>query len=160
MMNNESLVARVDAAHQKNGPVSVTEEPSHHNTAAIFAEPVPFTVLSAADHQPMTKVLALDEDNALKKSTRANLTRGKFAVRLATDLAELAALLDGLESHQAITWGRPAADTGYVCTQGNTEALKVGAIPRDREHYRWPAGPGILMLDHDGMPVARWPRTD
>ena len=152
MLNNQSPLARASAAHQKNGPVSVTEEPSHHNTDAIFAEPVPFTVLSAADREPMTKVLALDEAGALKKGTRANLTRGMFRVCQVRDLAELAVVLDSLKSHQCVTWGRPATDAGNVCTQGNAEALKHGAVPRDREHYRWPAGPGILMLDHDGMP--------
>lgn len=114
--------------------------------------PLTFTILSATHQQPMTKVLGMKEDGTLRKSTLALLSSGQFAVQKASDLTELARVLESLESHQCVTWGRPDDDTGCVCAKDNAKAIEAGAIPRDRHHYHWPAGPGVWMLDHDGMP--------
>ncbi len=99
-----------------------------------------FTVLSATHRQPMTKVLGMKEDGTLRKSTLALLSSGQFAVQQASDLNELARVLEALESHQCVTWGRPDDNTGCVCAQDNAKAIEAGAIPRDRHHYQWPAG--------------------
>ncbi len=115
-------------------------------------KPLTFTVLSATNQAPMTKVLGMNDDGTLRKSTRAVLHSGQFDVRHALDLKDLAMALESLQSHQCVTWGRPEADNGCVCAQGNTKAVEAGAIPRDREHYHWVKGPGIWMLDHDGIP--------
>ena len=110
------------------------------------------TILTAAGSALMTKVMYLGDNGKLRKGTRANLYRGSYKVSPVTDLHALANLLDRLKPNQCVTWGRPELDHGDLCTQEDETQLAVGAIPRDRNHFHWANGQGVLMLDHDGMP--------
>ena len=68
------------------------------------------------------------------------------------DLNGLKSHLDGLTSAQAVTWGVTKQEAVAVCTQGNAEAQQAGAIARTRENFQFMAAPGVMMLDHDGLP--------
>lgn len=39
-----------------------------------------------------------------------------------------------------------------VCTQGNAQAQQAGAIACTRENFQLAVAPGVMMLDHDGLP--------
>ncbi len=114
-----------------------------------------FTILTAYN-TTLAKDISLDDHGGLRKRASAQMTDGRYEVCEVADLNGLLHVLDTLQSTQCVTWGVPkgarVGDTGDVCTQGNEQARERGAIPRDREHFEWPAGRGILMLDHDGMP--------
>ena len=84
------------------------------------------------------------------------------AQRLALgSLVELAALLPQLTPAQALAYGVPAHESARVVTRDALRRVHESArsfgestdgvpvIARDREHFQWPAGPGILMLDYD-----------
>lgn len=113
---------------------------------------IPFTILTASKQVLMTKVMSLNADGALNKSTRANLSRGSYQVKWASNLESLASELSNLNSSQCVTWGQPGSEAGLVCTQDDDVRREQGAIPRDRKHFAWNSGLGILMLDHDGTP--------
>lgn len=114
-----------------------------------------FTILTAYN-TTLAKDISLNEHGGLFKRASAQMTDGQYEVCEVADLNELRRVTDGLQSNQCLTWGVPKGArvgvVGDVCTQGNELARASGAIPRDREHFEWPAGRGILMLDHDGMP--------
>ena len=119
-----------------------------------------FTILTAEKQTLMTKVLSLDNEGKLQKSTRAKLYRGYYQVHSANDLDALAELLDSLNPNQCVTWGRPDTEQGVLCTQDDHVQRAVGAIPRNREHFKWAHSAGVLMLDHDGIPGRSLSRDD
>jgi hypothetical protein len=80
------------------------------------------------------------------------LSRGQAQRVVVADLNGLKSHLDTLTSAQAVTWGVTKDDAVAVCTQGDTEAQQAGAIARTRENFKFRAAPGVMMLDHDGLP--------
>ncbi len=154
-ITGQELTVNVDVApacigrHDDHSACSHISENQHSER---LSQPLVFTVLSTNPNKPMTKVLGMREDGSLKKSTLAQLSSGQFEVQNASDLHELANTLEGLQSHQCVTWGHPKVHAGHVCAKDNVKAKEAGAIPRDRDHFFWPKGPGVWMLDHDGMP--------
>ena len=80
------------------------------------------------------------------------LSRGQAQRAVVVDLHELQAQLDALTSAQAVTWGVTKDDSVAVCTQADTEAQEACAIARTRQNFKFRAAPGVMMLDHDGLP--------
>ena len=80
------------------------------------------------------------------------LRHGQAKRVVVADLHELKVCLDALTSAQAVTWGVTKVAAVAVCTQADTEAQEAGAIARTREHFKFRAAPGVMMLDHDGLP--------
>jgi hypothetical protein len=39
-----------------------------------------------------------------------------------------------------------------LCTQDDTDAQQAGSIARTRENFKFRGAPGVMMLDHDGLP--------
>lgn len=98
----------------------------------------------------LTKVFSRDAAGHIQKTAAATLSRGKFKVLTVRTLAELNAVLEQLGPKQAVTYGRPEAESGIVAARAIAE--EIGAIARTREHFSFHAGPGILMLDSDPAP--------
>ena len=114
------------------------------------------TVLSAT--QPIGKRFSLTADGVLAKSfTNAPATLKAEIVEFSTP-AELAKLLDGLTTRQALTWG-VAIQPGLLMgadTLARTNAARdftgrshSTAKGRNRANFDWPEGGGVLMLDCD-----------
>lgn len=117
---------------------------------------VTFTVVTSTHPARLTKEFRLSPAGELVKSAAADMVEGRAAV-VRHDFAELPAVLDSLESNQAVVWGVPKGlQPGQgvtIATRDNVAAGKAtaGAIPRDRAHFEFLAGqPGVMMLDHDG----------
>lgn len=116
----------------------------HSEKPAAIAAPV--TILTNA-YGYLTKRFMMDGIRLVKQSA-AQLVRGMFAVHHVSNLSELDSLLKGLESNQAVTYGRPEQDDGQIITKDAKDAPADG-IARTRENFSFGATQGIMMLDYD-----------
>ncbi|MDG4605628.1 MAG: hypothetical protein P9D89_06045, partial [Candidatus Contendobacter sp.] len=116
---------------------------------------IPCTRITAIKPNRLSKRFALD-GNTLIKEAGGNLTDG-IAERLSVaNLTEFAALLATLKPNQALSYGVNGHARAKVVT---AEALAAAAaqttepvIARTRDHFSWPRGAGVLMLDYDPAP--------
>lgn len=109
------------------------------------------TIITSKEPARLTKVLSLAPDGTLQKQAAANMREGIAHRVQVYDLYELARTLDALTSDQAVCWGVCAQDEAQIVPEHRV-STSDGAIARTREHFAYPAGPGIMMLDHDGTP--------
>jgi hypothetical protein len=114
--------------------------------------PIVLTQITGQTPNRLTKVIGLNADGGLRKETAANLSNGTALRVTVNGLADMVTHLDGLTSANAIAWGVTRQAATDLCTQSDTAALAAGAIARTRENFEYPEGPGIMMLDHDGLP--------
>ena len=114
--------------------------------------PLAFTVITSTRPTRLTKIIGLNAKGGMRKETAAMLGQGHAQRVVVADLNGLKSHLDGLTSAQAVTWGVTKQEAVAVCTQGNAEAQQAGAIARTRENFQFMAAPGLMMLDHDGLP--------
>ena len=93
------------------------------------------------------------KDGELKSAPAAQLTDGLVTVQHVTSVTELAQLLDGLNSSQAVAYGVPAIQRARVVTKATHAQLdapeRTGVVTRTREHFFWLYTPGVWMLDID-----------
>jgi hypothetical protein len=132
-----------------------TPRASHAKAAALTSAtltPVTFTEITGQVPNRLTKIIGLNAEGGLRKETAANLSKGT-AKRLAVNgLAALRDHLDGLTIAQAIAWGTTREPVVNLCTQADEAAIAAGSLARTRDNFQFPRSPGILMLDHDGLP--------
>ena len=115
--------------------------------------PLAFTVITGAQPARLTKIIGLNANGGgMRKETSAMLSKGQAQRVVVADLNGLKSHLDALTSAQAVTWGVTKDDAVAVCTQADTEAQEAGAIARTRDNFKFRAAPGVMMLDHDGLP--------
>ncbi len=131
---------------------NLTTPGNSRNSEAPPKLPLVFTVITGIQPTRLTKVIGINTDGSMRKETSAMLTRGRAQHVSVADLDDLKTLLDSLTSAQAVTWGVTEDEQVEVCTQGDTESQQAGAITRTRENFKFKAAPGVMMLDHDGLP--------
>lgn len=111
---------------------------------------VSLTVITAQKPAILSKRFTLAGDGTLQKHPGGQLSQGT-AERRTVSIAEFGALLAGLKPNQALTFGVCGHDQAHVVAQKNLSKA-TGTLPvvaRDRAHFTWPTGPGLLMLDYD-----------
>ena len=112
---------------------------------------ITFTTITSS--QDLSKRVYLDESGEMQKAATAALFDGYFTTNDVNDLNEFATHLDNATTRQAFTYGIPKLQNGKITTKARANGPD-GAIPRDRKHFEWPVGPGILMIDDDsGRPI-------
>jgi hypothetical protein len=111
--------------------------------------PGALTVFTSVESR-LAKVYRLDASGALEKATAAQLSRGRFDVREYDGVGELAGLIEGLTTHQAICASLPTDGivSGTVVAESML-ASNPGAVARNKSNFRLQGGPGFLFLDHD-----------
>lgn len=117
-------------------------------TSAQPLGPLGFTIVTSRVPDRLTKTLSLGQDGALVKSSAGSIVDGHAQHAFATDLRDLDEQLNALAPNQAVTWGLSSRSDVAIVTRKAHEA-NPNAIPRDREHFAFAAGPGVMMLDHD-----------
>jgi hypothetical protein len=90
-------------------------------------------------------------EGALVKSPGGELERGRYQRVSVEGPRGLAALVEGLASNQALTFGVARVDQGRIAARNSAGA---GDLTRTRECFDWPAGPGVLFVDYDPAPGA------
>lgn len=101
--------------------------------------------------QPLGKRFLYLRDGALDKRGCAFTDDGAVVeIRRITTLREFADLRVQLTGKQALAYGTCGHDQAAVVFQRNAGASGGHAeVSRDKEHFQWPAGPGIWLGDHD-----------
>jgi hypothetical protein len=97
---------------------------------------------------PLSKSLSL-KDRRLIKSAAADLTEGTATRIEVTGLSQLATVIDAMTARKALTFGVTGHKTIRIITQEALRRGAQGALCRDRRHFAWPDGRGVLMLDID-----------
>ena len=115
----------------------------------MTAGPLRYTLITATVPDRLTKRFEIDPDGAVEKLKGGNLWAGRAQHGEAHGLHDLARQLDDLATNQAVCWGMSSSAAARVFAERNPDALTLGAITRTREHFAWPDGPGVLLLDHD-----------
>lgn len=122
------------------------------------AAPTALTFTRYTSTQPavLCKRIGLDGAGRLNKTAAATMQRGHAETMQAHGLAELLALLDALAPAQAVGWGVMKAAPypgGRVPIVTKAEKERADAVAelgtRSADAMAWPAGAGVLMLDHD-----------
>lgn len=98
---------------------------------------------------PLSKSFTL-KDGQLTKTTAAVLFAGVAAKIEVADLRGLSFLIDELGTDQALTFGVTRYLRARVVTQKMANGrCSFGTVCRDHEHFKWPKGRGVFMLDVD-----------
>ena len=114
--------------------------------------PLVFTEVTGTVPTRLTKIIGLTPDGALRKESSANLSQGTTRRVEVSGLEALRDHLNSLNSSNAVAWGITRETDTTLCTRADTEAQAQGAIARIRDNFTFHRGPGIMMLDHDGLP--------
>lgn len=112
-----------------------------------------FTRITTRQPARLSKHFAFVGD-VLTKQGGGNMMDGIAERLTVNNIAELAALLPTLKPNQALLHGINGHDVARVVTQDRLDKARLdgGDLPiiaRTRDHFHWPDGPGLLMLDYD-----------
>lgn len=104
------------------------------------------TVITATNPARLSKHFSLKGDGTLRKHSGGSLTRGHSERRTVATPHELADLLSGLETNQALTFGVASKETAPIASK---KRAQPGEITRTRDYFDWQQGPGWLLIDYD-----------
>lgn len=109
------------------------------------------SIITAERPKRISKAFTLGFDGTLRKHPGGALTRGRAEVRKVETMADLSMILSTMTPAQALVYGIPPAGASLVVSRTTFEQLGCppGMTPRTNEAFRWPNGPGFLMIDHD-----------
>src|SRR5688572_13530455 len=96
----------------------------------------------------MTKRICIGENDQLDKQAARQLYEGDAVEVQVSDLEDFRKEILGLEPNQALAYGITERKRTRLVTK-NMLAENAGAVARDREHFSFPAGPAVLMIDYD-----------
>jgi predicted P-loop ATPase len=106
------------------------------------------TIISSTQPPTLTKHIAMQPDGTLSKTSSAHMTKGHADVHDVTSMTGLNALLDGLQSNQAVAYGTPPVPSAPIVSEKYL-ATTPGAITRSDKSFAWPKGGGFMYLDYD-----------
>lgn len=121
------------------------------------AQRIKLTVITGTTPSTLTKKYSLNSAGAMQCQTSANMVAG-WTKRLELNSAqEFAEILQKLEPKHALMYGVTEQPEALVYSRKKFEELgkPADAITRTKEHFTWPAGGGVLMLDYDPENGAR-----
>ena len=124
------------------------------------ALPITFSRFTT-DRGLLTKELSLKADGTIEKKAAVMLSAGEVEVVRVDTICAFAALLGGVATSQALSYGVPRRGAGPVMSEGRWR--KAGCPSevqqRCRSDFEWPATAGVWMLDFDppsgGDPMSR-----
>ena len=126
-------------------------------TESVPGRPAQVTVIAATRPARLAKRFSL-VDGKLRKEGAGSLSVGRIEIVDARTPGDLAEILQGLASPQALIYGIPKhAGASQVVSKSvldRVDAVPEGTIARTAENFVWPSGPGWLMLDYDPPPDA------
>ena len=119
------------------------------------------SIVTATTPRRLSKAFSLDGVGALTKQPGGVLVDGTIKVQAIASLDDLASVLGALTPGQALTHGVPLKSaTRVMSTKAHAAAGKpADATTRTNAMFKWPDGPGVMMLDYDapgeGEPLDR-----
>ena len=137
---------------QTTPAVNEVTQPVINLGVSTATTPLVFTEITGTVPTRLTKIIGSNADGTLRKETAANLSKGTAQRVDVNGLNDLRDHLNGLTSANAVCWGVTVDSNTNLCTQSDTDAQEHGAISRTRGNFKFDRNPGVLMLDHDGLP--------
>ena len=135
------------------GHAIVSATDSRDEGQLVRADELTFTVITAANRQPLGKRFWLNGNGELQTETVVPLASGEACVEHSASIAAFGERLCRLEPHQAIVYGLPAKAHARILTQERLASMppeeRLHFIARDREHLNFAQAPGCMMLDFD-----------
>jgi hypothetical protein len=125
--------------------------------SAAAASRIRFTIFEAPYR--LSKRYWLATDGSVGTESTTKLWQGNYRVvdfdagDPARALAEIGRTFDGLSFNQMIGLGVPRDGTieGRITTKDRHVKGDTDVIPRSLDYFGWPDGPGLLLLDGDGI---------
>ena len=120
------------------------------------------TRITAHTPQRLSKGFSLSADGTLVKVPGGQLVDGLAETVRFASVADFAAELERLTPAGAMVYGVCGHDRARVVSQDRLAKATDPTLPviaRDREHFRYPAGPAIMMVDYD-VPKGAVPPSD
>lgn len=111
------------------------------------------SVITATKPARLSKGFSLDGSGNLRKLHGGNLVEGEIKNQALETLGDLAKILKSLTPTQALVYGVPINPASKLMTRkafANADC-PAGATTRTNDAFRWPDGPGVMMLDYDPM---------
>jgi hypothetical protein len=107
-----------------------------------------FTAITSPE--PVTKQFKLNGDGKLVSETAAEVYSGRMRRVQVPDVQAFANALSGLTTNQCLTYGVPPRDAALITEkQWVKRGRPEDALPRSKEVFAWPTGPGVMLLDYD-----------
>lgn len=98
----------------------------------------------------LTKQYLMSDDGEIRKTTSAKLYSGTVETVPVSNLIEFIDSLSRLGSQQAAGYGVCGRDKAKIVCKDDLP--RQDAIARTNNHFHWPDGPAIWMLDYDPKP--------
>lgn len=133
----------------RGGAVQLGGEQHLDNEENRISQLAALSVITSRDR--CTKLFRKNRDGAIERSNGGEIAAGTIKVRTVASADDLASLIASLTPRQALTYGVPINGAERLMTrEAYAKAGKPSdATPRTNDAFKWPAGPGVLMLDYD-----------
>lgn len=118
-------------------------------------EQIAVTVVTSERPTVLTKTYQLNDGVIQQPKTTANMVQGTGITKTFKDINELAEILTGLNTNQAMTWGivpDKQTDTPFQIfskTEYEKQGQPQNAVTRTKDFFRWGDFGGVMMLDFD-----------
>lgn len=113
---------------------------------------IQLSVITATKPERLSKGFRLNDAGELEKIPGGQVVEG-IIERHNVSVLGFAPLQKSLGPHQAVTYGIPEHDRARIVTADAlskmTDTGELPVIARTREHFSWPTGGGVLMIDYD-----------
>lgn len=113
------------------------------------------TVFTNAKKKPLSKIITLDKNGEIKKTTGAQLVSGGIARKNFSSLKDFVSFMMNLPPHRAVSFGVcKDKEAKFILSEAMLKKYE-GSYPvvsRTRENFSWPDGYGVLFLDYDPLP--------
>jgi hypothetical protein len=112
------------------------------------------SVIENTKKEPLTKLLSIDAEGKLIKTTGAQLIEGRVTQKILKSLSDLCQLMIDLPSTHAVTFGICPYKSALVLSQNRAAGYKgkEKMVTRTQANFSWAEGPGVLLLDYDPPP--------
>ena len=110
------------------------------------------TRFTATKPSRLSKAFRFDAGRLVKESG-GQMFEGK-AEKITVDVVGFSSILAGLTPCQALAYGVNGHDLAHVVPVAKlpNKPTQPPTIARDRNHFTWPVGAGVLMIDYDPPP--------
>lgn len=135
--------------HTKKGHPTTerpSKKPQHHTTTP----PVQFTIITSVVPSTLSKEYRLQSDE-VQHTTVAYMSEGEAQLCSVNCPYAFAVVLQSLQPNQALCFGVTGHKKVQILSASrlHENGQPSNAITRSKDHFFWPSGPGILMLDYD-----------
>jgi hypothetical protein len=143
--------AKESAHNVTNHEVNTVIQNSQPETTKSSPGLLRYTLFTSARPSCLTKKISLDADGGLIKTASAHMSEGHQQLITVENLAVFGQRLKSLQPNQALAYGVFDQPASRVLSQESwiAQDRPADAVTRTTAMMKYPAGPGIMVLDYD-----------